>query len=133
MLCLGCLLLKKKKGRQKFNSNKLKHEENLWTHITQMGETGIVLGTSDDESTAQALRTLFLPLAFVLQCRLVCSRGPPPSNSSLTYSSFAVGQGRARFSVKKKNPWKHQVCVLSDWVIPETKNKTGKGLTEPHL
>ena len=49
MLCLGCLVFKKKKkGRQKFNSNKLKHEENLWTHITQMGETGIVLGISDD-------------------------------------------------------------------------------------
>ena len=34
--------------------------------------------------------------------------------------------------LRKKNPWKHQVCVLSDRVIPETKNKTGKGLTEPH-
>ena len=37
-----------KKTKEKFNSNKLKHEENLWTHVTQMGETGIVLGISDD-------------------------------------------------------------------------------------
>ena len=100
------------------------------------------------------------PLCY--KAEMCCSRGLPPSNSSLTNSSFAVGQSRACFSVKKKksleapglclewlgHPWDQEQnwkrtyrtsslgvegAVLNNrWLVPEKRRGNSRQMTDVH-